>query len=103
MQATVVPSVGYGWLQLECAELVCSVHKEEWPSPCVEHNCELMGKMCVRDGLLMRVSMLCLTSPTTGRGGANMGICWGFAGQSRPRCWGDSIKYTFDRSQAENE
>ncbi len=45
-----MPSVGFGWLPLECANFVCCVHKEEWPSPCVEQNCELMGEMCVRDG-----------------------------------------------------
>ncbi len=37
-------------LPLECADFVCCVHKEEWPSPCVEQNCELMAEMCVRDG-----------------------------------------------------
>ncbi len=41
-----MPSVGFGWLPLECADF----YVEEWPSPCVEQNCELMGEMCVRDG-----------------------------------------------------
>ncbi len=45
-----MPSVGFGWLPLECADFVRCVHKEEWPSPCVEQNCELKGEMCVRDG-----------------------------------------------------
>ncbi len=39
-----MPSVGFGWLPLECADFVCCVHKEE---PCVEQNCELMGEMRV--------------------------------------------------------
>ncbi len=45
-----MPSVGFGCLPLECGDFVSCVHKEEWLSPCVEQNCELMGKMCVRDG-----------------------------------------------------
>ncbi len=47
LAATVALSVGFGWLLLD---FVSCVHKEEWPSSCVEHNCELMGEMCVRDG-----------------------------------------------------